>query len=113
MSTTERTGAVTLPLLPLSGGVFVPGMVATIVVDTPEVEAAVEAAQASDSQLVLVPRVDGRYSGVGVIGAIGGGDSGTSSVARRTADTERPEGSSRMLSSRTSSLNWRGLPVCI
>ena len=70
MSTTERTSAVTLPLLPLSGGVFVPGMVATIVVDTPEVEAAVRAAQASDSRLVLVPRIDGRYAAVGVIGAV-------------------------------------------
>ncbi len=74
MSTTERTGAVTMPLLPLSGGVFVPGMVATIVVDNPEVEAAVEAARSADSRLVLVPRVDsaqgGRYASVGVIGAI-------------------------------------------
>jgi ATP-dependent Lon protease len=59
---------VTLPLLPLYGGVFVPGMVATLVVDTPEIKAAVEAA--SDGRLVLVPRIDGRYASVGVIGTI-------------------------------------------
>ncbi|MGH8909408.1 MAG: endopeptidase La [Egibacteraceae bacterium] len=70
MSTTEQIGAVTLPLLPLPGGVFVPGMVATIVIDNPEVEAAVEGAESAGSRLVLVPRIDGRYASVGVIGTI-------------------------------------------
>ena len=70
MSTTERAGAMTMPLLPLSGGVFMPGMVATIAVDNPEVEAAVEAARSGDGRLVLVPRVDGRYASVGVIGSV-------------------------------------------
>lgn len=70
MSTTERTGAVTMPLLPLFDGVFMPGMVATIVVDNPEVAAAVEAARSGEGRLVLVPRVDGRYASVGVIGVV-------------------------------------------
>lgn len=70
MSTTERIGAVTMPLLPLPDGVFMPGMVATIVVDDPEVAAAVDAARSGEGRLVLVPRVDGRYASVGVIGAV-------------------------------------------
>jgi ATP-dependent Lon protease len=59
-----------MPLLPLPDGVFMPGMVATIVVDNPEVAAAVEAARAGEGLLVLVPRVDGRYTSVGVIGTV-------------------------------------------
>jgi ATP-dependent Lon protease len=70
VSAAEQTSAMTMPLLPLSGGVFVPGMVATVVVDNPEIEAAVEAAASADSRLVLVPRIEGRYASVGVIGKV-------------------------------------------
>ncbi|MGH8902961.1 MAG: endopeptidase La [Egibacteraceae bacterium] len=59
-----------MPLLPLSDGVFMPGMVATIVADDPEVATAVEAARLGEGRLVLVPRVEGRYASVGVIGTV-------------------------------------------
>jgi ATP-dependent Lon protease len=78
VNTTEQTNAVTMPLLPLTGGVFMPGMVATIVVDNPEVEAAVEATHSGEGRLVLVPRVDGRYASVGVIGVVEQYDQGAS-----------------------------------
>src|ERR1700730_16944208 len=45
-----------LPLLPLSTGVVLPGMVVTLALETPEAIAAVEAAQHADGQVVLVPR---------------------------------------------------------
>jgi len=60
----------TLPLLPLTSGVVLPGMVVTMALETPEARAAVEAAQAADGQLLLVPRVDGRYARVGTISSI-------------------------------------------
>ena len=60
----------TLPLLPLTSGVVLPGMVVTMALETPEARAAVEAARTADGQLLLVPRVDGRYARVGTISRI-------------------------------------------
>lgn len=62
--------APTLPLLPLTSGVVLPGMVLTLAVETDEARAAAEAAASSGDQLVLVPRIDGRYADVGVIAQI-------------------------------------------
>ncbi|MBA2576523.1 MAG: LON peptidase substrate-binding domain-containing protein, partial [Euzebyaceae bacterium] len=62
--------SVTLPLLPLTGGVVVPGMVVTIVVDDDEIAAALDAAQDAGSRLLLVPRIDGRYARVGTVAAV-------------------------------------------
>jgi ATP-dependent Lon protease len=59
---------VTLPVLPLSTGVVLPGMVVTIALETPEARAAADAA--ADGQVLLVPRVDGRYAPVGVVAQI-------------------------------------------
>ena len=56
----------TLPVLPLSTGVVLPGMVVTIALETDEARAAADAAGA-DGQLLLVPRVDGRYARVGTV----------------------------------------------
>jgi len=62
--------ATTLPLLPLTSGVVLPGMVITMALETPEARAAAEAAQTADGRLLLVPRVDGRYANVGTVSVI-------------------------------------------
>ena len=46
-----------LPLLPLSSGVVLPGMVVTLALENPEAIAAADAAQHAGGQLVLVPRI--------------------------------------------------------
>ncbi|HEY2427691.1 MAG TPA: endopeptidase La [Acidimicrobiales bacterium] len=60
----------TLPLLPLTSGVVLPGMVVTMALETDEARAAADAARASDGKLLLVPRVEGRYARVGTISLI-------------------------------------------
>jgi len=60
----------TLPLLPLTSGVVLPGMVFTMALETDEAKAAAEAAGSVGGELVLVPHIDGRYSSVGVISKI-------------------------------------------
>jgi ATP-dependent Lon protease len=65
--TTEH---VTLPLLPLTSGVVLPGMVFTMALESDEARAAVEAAQSSGGQLLLVPHIDGTYADVGVIAQV-------------------------------------------
>ena len=59
----------TLPVLPLSSGAVLPGMVVTIAVETDEARAAFEAA-GEQEQILLVPRIEGRYSRIGVIAQI-------------------------------------------
>ena len=64
-----------LPMLPLDGVVVLPGMVVPVPMSDPEARAAVEAAQASadgagPAQVLLVPRLDGKYASVGTIGVI-------------------------------------------
>jgi len=58
----------TLPVLPLSSGVVLPGMVVTLALETDEARAAVDAA--IDGTVLLVPRIDGLYSQVGTVAAI-------------------------------------------
>src|SRR5262245_30761126 len=58
----------TLPVLSLTTGVVLPGMVVTIPLETADGRAAADAA--TDGRVLLVPRVDGRYSSVGVVGQI-------------------------------------------
>ncbi|MGQ0466174.1 MAG: endopeptidase La [Sporichthyaceae bacterium] len=61
---------VTLPVLPLSDDVALPGMVAPIALDT-AAQAAIDAARsAAGGQILLVPRVQGTYHGYGVVAAI-------------------------------------------
>jgi len=68
-----------LPLLPLTSGVVLPGMVLTVALESTEARAAADAADSAGGQLVLVPHVDGRYASVGVVsdvvekGALRGG----------------------------------------
>ncbi|MGZ8595172.1 MAG: LON peptidase substrate-binding domain-containing protein, partial [Actinomycetota bacterium] len=62
-----------LPLLPLTTGVVLPGMVVTLTIESDEARAAVDAAAASggdDRRLLLVPRADGRYARVGTVAMI-------------------------------------------
>ncbi|MBL1095762.1 endopeptidase La [Streptomyces coffeae] len=68
----------TLPVLPLDDEVVLPGMVVPLDLSDTEVRAAVEAAQAAarsrgsggKPQLLLVPRVDGTYPGIGTLGTV-------------------------------------------
>ena len=60
----------TLPLLPLTSGVVLPGMVFTMALETEEARVAAEAAGSAGGRLVLVPRIEGRYATVGVVAEI-------------------------------------------
>jgi len=69
--------SLTLPVLPLDDTVLLPGMVVPIRMagtDGTEVRAAVEAAQAvaegDKPRVVMVPRLDGKYARVGVLGIV-------------------------------------------
>jgi ATP-dependent Lon protease len=73
----ETNDRLTLPMLPLDDLVVLPGMVVPLPLSDADVRAAVEAAQASagqdatvEVQVLLVPRLDGRYSGFGTVGVI-------------------------------------------
>ena len=60
----------TLPLLPLTSGVVLPGMVVTVALETPESRSASSAAGDTGGHLLLVPKVDGRYATVGTVAKI-------------------------------------------
>jgi ATP-dependent Lon protease len=69
----EATGLTgqALPLLPLSSGVVLPGMVVTLALESEEARAAAEAARGSaDEHVLLVPRIDGRFATVGTVAHI-------------------------------------------
>ncbi|MFN2609136.1 MAG: endopeptidase La [Acidimicrobiales bacterium] len=59
-----------LPLLPLATGVVLPGMVVTMALESDEAKVAVDAAQAADSRLLLVPRLEDRYARVGTVAKV-------------------------------------------
>jgi ATP-dependent Lon protease len=59
-----------LPLLPLSSGVVLPGMVVSMALESEEARAAIDAAGSVDGRLVVVPRIEGRFASVGVIASI-------------------------------------------
>src|SRR4051794_26890095 len=56
-----------LPLLPLPTGVVLPGMVVTLALESPETNAAADAAVGGDGRLLLVPFVNGTYARVGTV----------------------------------------------
>ena len=60
----------TLPLLPLTSGVVLPGMVVTATLETPESRSASSAAGDTGGHLLLVPKVDGRYATIGTVAKI-------------------------------------------
>jgi ATP-dependent Lon protease len=63
---------VTLPVLPLTDGVLLPGMVVPVELDS-EAQAAVDAARTghqgirSEARVLVVPRLDGKYAAVGTV----------------------------------------------
>src|SRR3712207_301810 len=67
---TDSVQRVTLPLLPLTAGVVVPGMVVNLAVESAEARAALDAANGADGLVVLVPRIEGRYSSVGTVAKV-------------------------------------------
>src|ERR1700722_10445464 len=73
--------SLTLPILPLDDTVVLPGMVVPVSLAESEIRAAVEAARAaarqsgdeesnSKAEVLLVPRLAGKYARVGTIGVI-------------------------------------------
>jgi ATP-dependent Lon protease len=59
-----------IPLLPLQSGAVVPQMVVTLALETDEARRAGKAAAAADGQVLLVPRIDGRYARVGTVAKV-------------------------------------------
>src|SRR5664280_2130266 len=81
-----------LPLLPLTSGVMLPGMVFTMALESDEARAAAEAAEAAGGRLVIVPFIDGRYASVGVVAELmdsGELPGGLSAVAVRGIERAR------------------------
>jgi ATP-dependent Lon protease len=70
MTSDSQATELTLPVLPLHNGVVFPHMVVTIRVETSEGKTAIAAAERSDGQILLVPRLEGRYATVGTIAEI-------------------------------------------
>jgi ATP-dependent Lon protease len=68
------TDTLNLPVLPLDDVVVLPGMVVPVRLADPEARAAIDAAQASGdgdtAQVLLVPRLDGKYAKAGTLGEI-------------------------------------------
>ncbi|WP_431967399.1 endopeptidase La [Actinacidiphila sp. bgisy160] len=79
-SSSSAFAPLTLPVLPLDDAVVLPGMVVPVDLTDAEARAAVEAAQAAQRsgrpglgnkpRVLLVPRVDGDYVGVGTLGTV-------------------------------------------
>ena len=70
-STSTAAGTVRIvPVLPLPAGVVLPGQVVTIALESDEAQAAVDGALGHERRVLLVPRPDGRYASVGVIGRV-------------------------------------------
>jgi ATP-dependent Lon protease len=64
------TETLKLPVLPLADSVLLPGMVVPVRLDEPEIQAAVDAANSVDRQVLVVPRLDGKYAAVGTIAVL-------------------------------------------
>jgi ATP-dependent Lon protease len=59
-----------LPLLPLTTGVVLPGMVVTLTIESEDARAAIHAAADADGVLLLVPRIDERYARIGTVAKV-------------------------------------------
>lgn len=66
----DTKAQITLPVLPLNNGVVFPHMVVTLRLETEEGIQAIAAARSNDGQLLLIPRVEGRYAKVGTLAEI-------------------------------------------
>ncbi|MGH9070721.1 MAG: endopeptidase La, partial [Acidimicrobiales bacterium] len=65
-----KVDTLTLPLLPLPGGVVFPGMVLTMSLEDAEANDAFEAAKTRDSRVILVPKIGHRYARVGTLAVL-------------------------------------------
>ncbi len=61
---------VTYPIVPVPDGVVFPGTVVTLILDSDEARASIEAAQHGDGRVLLTPRRDGGYARVGTVAKI-------------------------------------------
>jgi ATP-dependent Lon protease len=59
-----------LPLLPLTTGVVLPGMVVTLTLESDEARRAVAGSESTGGELLLVPRVGQRYARIGTVGKV-------------------------------------------
>jgi ATP-dependent Lon protease len=59
-----------LPLLPLTTGVVLPGMVITLTLESDEAHRAVAAAESTDGELLLVPKIGQRFAQVGTVAKV-------------------------------------------
>ena len=59
-----------LPLLPLTTGVVLPGMVVTLTIESEDARAAVAAAETTDGELLLVPKIGHRYAQIGTVAKV-------------------------------------------
>jgi ATP-dependent Lon protease len=59
-----------LPLLPLTTGVVLPGMVVTLTIESDDARRAIAAAESTDGDLLLVPRVGRRFAQVGTVAKV-------------------------------------------
>jgi ATP-dependent Lon protease len=59
-----------LPLLPLTTGVVLPGMVVTLTIESDDARRAVAAAESTDGELLLVPRIGQRFAQVGTVAKV-------------------------------------------
>jgi ATP-dependent Lon protease len=59
-----------LPLLPLTSGVVLPGMVVTLTIESDEARRAIAAAESADGDLLLVPRIGSRYAKIGTVAKV-------------------------------------------
>jgi ATP-dependent Lon protease len=58
------------PLLPLTTGVVLPGMVVTLTIETDDARRAVAAAESTDGEILLVPRIGQRFAQVGTVAKV-------------------------------------------
>ncbi len=66
----NETATLTLPMLTLTSGVVLPQMVLTVALETPEANAAVDAALGTEGLVVLVPRIGDTHASVGTVAKI-------------------------------------------
>src|SRR5947208_9230826 len=66
----EQLASRVLPLLPLTSGVILPGMVVTLMLETDDARIAASAAREQGDLLVLVPKTGTRYAAVGTVGKV-------------------------------------------
>jgi ATP-dependent Lon protease len=58
------------PLLPLTTGVVLPGMVVTLTIESDDARRAVAAAESTDGEILLVPRIGQRFAQVGTVAKV-------------------------------------------